>query len=80
MVKLRFVEVNLIFLILLQNIGCEYLLNHNVVTSTHNICFEQKLNKSFLLKGMFARFVIFLYIHFENEKNIKIYFEGERIL
>ena len=49
-VKLGFTGVYIIFLILLKNIDCEYSLepprrDEAVLTSTHNLCFEQKYEK-----------------------------------
>ena len=47
-IKLGFTGVYIIFLILLKNIDCGYLLelpHQAVLTSTHNLCFEQKYEK-----------------------------------
>ena len=49
-VKLRFTGVYIIFLFLLKNIDCVYSLEPPrrggaVLTSTHNLCFEQKYEK-----------------------------------
>ena len=49
-VKLGFTGVNIIFLISAQNIDCGYSLEpprlaEAVLTSTHNLCFEQKYEK-----------------------------------
>ena len=47
-VKLRFTGVYIIFLISAQNIDCGYSLEplgEAVLTSTHNLCFEQKYEK-----------------------------------
>ena len=54
-VKLGFTGVYIIFLILLKNIDCGTLQNRlaeAVLTSTHNLCFEQKYEKyqNFYLK------------------------------
>ena len=62
-VKLGFTEVYIIFLISAQKIDCEYSLepphrggsneNEAVLTSTHNLCFEQKYEKSEFLSENF---------------------------
>ena len=44
-VKLGFTGVYIIFLFLLKNIDCGYSLEPPRVTSTHNLCFEQKYEK-----------------------------------
>ena len=47
-VKLAFTEVYIIFLICAENIDCGYSLEpprRAVLTSTHNLCFEQKYEK-----------------------------------
>ena len=44
-VKLGFTGVYIIFLISAQNIDCGYSLGEAVLTSTHNLCFEQKYEK-----------------------------------
>ena len=46
-VKLGFTGVYIIFLIFAQNIDCGYSLEppRRVLTSTHNLCFEQKYEK-----------------------------------
>ena len=50
-VKLGFTGVYIIFLFLLKNIDCGYSLeppDEAVLTSTHNLCFEQKCWKKIL--------------------------------
>ena len=44
-VKLGFTGVNIIFLISAQNIDCGYSVVEAVLTSIHNLCFEQKYEK-----------------------------------
>ena len=41
-VKLGFTGVFIFFLFLLKNVDCGYSLAEAVLTSTHNLCFEQK--------------------------------------
>ena len=43
--KLGYAGVYLFFLFLLQNIDCGYSLEPPLLTCTHNLCFEQKLEK-----------------------------------
>ena len=45
--KLGYAGVYIFFLFLLQNIDCGYSLEppEAVLTSTHNLCFEQKIRK-----------------------------------
>ena len=48
MAKLGFTGLNIIFLIFAQNIDCGYSLEppaEAILTSTHNLCFEQKYEK-----------------------------------
>ena len=71
-VKLGFTGVYIIFLLLLKNIDCGYslepprCLGKAVLTSTHNLCFEQKYKKyqNFYLKTFrFFFFVLKFSIH-----------------
>ena len=59
-VKLGFTRVYIIFLISAQNIDCGYSVEpprEAVLTSTHNLCFEQKCeNKSEFLSEIFSVF------------------------
>ena len=56
MAKLGFTGLNIIFLIFAQNIDCGYSLEppaKAILTSTHNLCFEQKYeNIRFLSKNL----------------------------
>ena len=64
-VKLGFTGVYIIFLISAQNIDCGYslepLLSEAVLTSTHNICFEQKCEK---YQNFYLKIFIFLVLKF----------------
>ena len=63
-VKLEFTWVLIIVLISAQNIDCGYSLNrlgNAVLTSTHNLCFEQKCKK---YPNFYLKIVIFLVVNF----------------
>ena len=68
MVKLGFIEVNIIFMFLLKKQDCGYSLEppvKAVLTNTHNLCFEQKYEKIsefFYLKTYSFWWWNFLYI------------------
>ena len=65
MVKLGFTGVYIIFLISVQNIDCGYSLGEAVLTSTHNLYFEQKYEKyqSFLSENfLFLAVKISIYL------------------
>ena len=65
--KLGFTGVYIIFLIFAQNIDCEYSLAEAVLTSTHNLCFEQKYEKK--MSDVLSKNFLFLFL----EVKISIY-------
>ena len=73
--KLRFTGVYIIFLISAQNIDCGYSLEpprrgEAVLTSTHNLCFEQKYEK---YQNFLSDKFQFLVVKFSVYLNIRVF-------
>ena len=68
-VNLGFIGVYIIFLFLLKNIDCGYL-GEAVLTSTHNLCFEQKYEK---YQNFYLKTFRFWVVKFSNYLNMRVF-------